>query len=832
MAPLGQATYQFQLHTDSSFGPPALISADGLVDPNFVIPSGQALEVGQYFWRVRATVNGVTGQFSAVRNLIIMDPADIPVPALVEPPDTAELDTGTPTFTWGSVIGPTDRYRLQVANGNTFTPPLVINVTTATTSFTPATALNEGEYFWRVRAESLDGETVGLFSETRSFTIVSPEPTPTPTSGPQTTITITSPQNLSVVGTRSITVEGTVSEPSLVVSVIVNGIHATLVGSDWTATNVPLLEGVNVVEAKAIDVGGREVKDIINVTLDTFPPTIAITTEDGLITTESTVDIFGNVHDAVIGTVNVGQVTVTVNGIVAQVSNRTFLATGVPLVPGENVITATAVDRIGNSASHSIRVFREEEVNLRINIFSGNNQEAEIKSLLRDPLVIQMLDDTNSPVADRDVVFRVVQGDGTITSDTVTTPRRAITLKTDAEGKARVFFTLGSRAGSGNNRVKVSSAGVPVDAFFVASGLPKPPDKISISAGNNQQGAVNQPLVHPLVAVVTDEGSNRIEGIRLRFEVVAGGGLVDGKRQTIVTTDSDGRAAVELTLGPRAGFDNNRVQVTYADFPTPFPAVFVASALVPGDPEDTVITGVVLNNSDVPIPGVKMSVEGFSASAFTNDQGIFELTFPPGEVPSGFNHLIADGSTVVGGFFPMLIFEIDVVPGAMNTLPAPIYLLPLDVDNTKFVGGDEDVTFNVPGVPGFTVTVLANSVTFPNGAKTGMVSITQVHSDKVPMVPPDGMQWPVVVTIQPPNVRFNPPAPFTLPNVEGLPPGSKAELFSFDHDLGQFVSVGMGTVSEDGSIIVSDPGFGIVKGGWHGGGSPPPPGGAGGGGGY
>jgi len=332
--------------------------------------------------------------------------------------------------------------------------------------------------------------------------------------------------------------------------------------------------------------------------------------------------------------------------------------------------------------------------------------------------------------------------------------------------------------------------------------------------------------------VVTDEGSNRIEGIRLKFEVVAGGGLVDGKRQTIVTTDSDGRAAVELTLGPRAGFDNNRVQVTYADFPTPFPAVFVASALVPGDPEDTVITGVVLNNSDVPIPGVKMNVEGFSATAFTDDQGIFRLTFPPGEVPSGFNHLVADGSTVVGGFFPMLIFEIDVVPGAVNTLAAPIYLLPLDVDNTKFVGGDEDVTFNVPGVPGFTVTVLANSVTFPNGTHTGMVSITQVHSDKVPMVPPDGMQWPVVVTIQPPNVRFNPPAPFTLPNVEGLPPGSKAELFSFDHDLGQFVSVGIGTVSEDGSIIVSDPGFGIVKGGWHGGGSPPPPGGAGGGGGY
>ena len=77
------------------------------------------------------------------------------------------------------------------------------------------------------------------------------------------------------------------------------------------------------------------------------------------------------------------------------------------------------------------------------------------------------------------------------------------------------------------------------------------------------------------------------------------------------------------------------------------------------------------------------------------------------------------------------------------------------------------------------------------------------------------------------------PAPFTLPNLQGLAPGAKAELYSFDHDLSTFVSVGTGTVSEDGSIIASDPGFGIIKGGWHGGGDPSPPGGAGdGGGGY
>jgi len=40
-------------------------------------------------------------------------------------------------------------------------------------------------------------------------------------------------------------------------------------------------------------------------------------------------------------------------------------------------------------------------------------------------------------------------------------------------------------------------------------------------------------------------------------------------------------------------------------------------------------------------------------------------------------------------------------------------------------------------------------------------------------------------------------------------------IYSFDHDLGEFVGVGSATVSEDGQELVSEPGQGIVKGGWH-----------------
>jgi hypothetical protein len=126
----------------------------------------------------------------------------------------------------------------------------------------------------------------------------------------------------------------------------------------------------------------------------------------------------------------------------------------------------------------------------------------------------------------------------------------------------------------------------------------------------------------------------------------------------------------------------------------------------------------------------------------------------------------------------------------------------------------------LPELPGFSLTVKAGSATFPGGSRTGIVSITLVHADKVPMAPGFGQQPRFIVTIQPPGVHFDPPAPMTFPNVDGLAPGAVTEMYSFDHDLGQFVSIGTATVSDNGAMLSSDPGVGIIKGGWHCGGDP------------
>src|SRR6185503_15442849 len=149
-----------------------------------------------------------------------------------------------------------------------------------------------------------------------------------------------------------------------------------------------------------------------------------------------------------------------------------------------------------------------------------------------------------------------------------------------------------------------------------------------------------------------------------------------------------------------------------------------------------------------------------------------------------------------------------------NQFPAPVYMVKLDTAHAVTVGA-EDKEITLQDVPGFKLTVKAGSVTFPNGDHIGQLSVTPVNVSKIPMVPPNGMQPQFIVTIQPSGARFDPPAALELPNVDGHAPGAQVEMYSFDHDLEEFVAIGVGTVSVDGTVIRTNPGVGVVKAGWH-----------------
>lgn len=158
------------------------------------------------------------------------------------------------------------------------------------------------------------------------------------------TAAITEPENGAVVDTPQITVRGTVSDVNLV-SVKVNGIPATVTGTDFVASGVPLVEGTNFLDAVARDRANHETEaPRVVVVLDTQPPVVAIDAAAlPSLTGEATVTVTGTVADPHLA-------SVTVNGVAAQVVGGDFVATAVPLQEGPNPLVAHAVDSLGHSA--------------------------------------------------------------------------------------------------------------------------------------------------------------------------------------------------------------------------------------------------------------------------------------------------------------------------------------------------------------------------------------------------------------------------------------------------------------------------------------------------
>src|SRR5439155_7293518 len=121
--------------------------------------------------------------------------------------------------------------------------------------------------------------------------------------------------------------------------------------------------------------------------------------------------------------------------------------------------------------------------------------------------------------------------------------------------------------------------------------------------------------------------------------------------------------------------------------------------------------------------------------------------------------LMADGGTAQRpGAWPTVEFDMVTVPGQNNTLGMPTYLLPLDGVNKLCVDDSTGGTLRLPEVPGFSLTVTPGSATFAGGARAGCITVTPVHTDKIPMVPGFGQQPRFVVTIQPVGTTFSPPA--------------------------------------------------------------------------
>lgn len=235
---------------------------------------------------------------------------------------------------------------------------------------------------------------------------------------------------------------------------------------------------------------------------------------------------------------------------------------------------------------------------------------------------------------------------------------------------------------------------------------------------------------------------------------------------------------------------------------------------------------------NIPLAGVRVSVDGQEDTLFTytDEFGDFRLD----NAPAGRFFVHIDGREVTrladNIRYPDLAYYPN-VGKAWVSIPneevniGEIYLPLINEASLQEVSAFEptvigfplDVIRNNPELKDVKIEVPANSLFRDDGTRGGMVGIAPVPPDRLPGELPEGLDFPVVFTVQTDGAtNFDVPVPICVPNLDGLAPGAKSALVSFNHDTGRFEIVGPATVSEDGLTICTDPGVGITAPGWHG----------------
>ncbi len=165
-------------------------------------------------------------------------------------------------------------------------------------------------------------------------------------------VAITDPVSGTVVPAANYTVRGTASDAHLD-RVEVNGRRATLAGANFSL-EVALAAGANAIEVVAIDKLGRRQTASVSITRDSAAPQVTIQNPaENFATQAATITVTGAYE-------NEAGTTVKVNGLVAVLTSGHFEVAGVPLLAGENRLTARAVDAQGNEGVHTRTVMRDQ----------------------------------------------------------------------------------------------------------------------------------------------------------------------------------------------------------------------------------------------------------------------------------------------------------------------------------------------------------------------------------------------------------------------------------------------------------------------------------------
>ncbi|MFA6167154.1 MAG: Ig-like domain-containing protein, partial [Gemmatimonadaceae bacterium] len=202
---------------------------------------------------------------------------------------------------------------------------------------------------------------------------------------------------------------------------------------------------------------------------------------------------------------------------------------------GAQVFTATVAGL--SAASVNAAAMRGDAT--VITITSGDAQADTAGRQLRQPLEVRVTDANGNAASGIGVTWSRISGGGAPSAATTTT---------DAQGQARVTYTLGNVPGTDVVRAAITAQPASRVEFSVTT-RPRAPSRVVVVSGDDQSGTVGTTAPQPLVVRATDESGQAVPGVDIIWNKTNGAAL----SASSTTTDATGQSSVLVTYPTQPG---------------------------------------------------------------------------------------------------------------------------------------------------------------------------------------------------------------------------------------------------------------------------------------
>ncbi|MBN1542045.1 hypothetical protein JW992_07835, partial [candidate division KSB1 bacterium] len=238
--------------------------------------------------------------------------------------------------------------------------------------------------------------------------------------------------------------------------------------------------------------------------------------------------------------------------VLSDSSGLVHVSYRLPAQVGFFMVTAELSGRPESAVT--FQLFAEEQKVLHLSLLSGADQVAAPGEELPEPVRVGLVDDQNQGKPGRTLVFKVVEGGGTIAN------LDFLRIVTDSKGIAEVNWRLGPRPGEQLLQIYQESA--PENALEVAAVARRVPAFFEWYWPSRVIGIAGKPANDSLIIIVRDASGYRVADVPVQFSIVEGGGRVNDLESVVLMSNTVGEVRCEWLLGPVAGEKSQLVQIS------------------------------------------------------------------------------------------------------------------------------------------------------------------------------------------------------------------------------------------------------------------------------